>query len=461
MNEQTFSDAGTALATLERTHPAYPAVAYLAALAPGGRGGVVGVLRRVAAYYGRTLGEVRWGELRYPDVLDVRRRMVEDGAAPATANLALAALRGVARESWRAGLLPREEYDRIRDVPRVRGSRLPAGRAATGGELAALAAAPARDPAVAGRRDAALVVRGKGNRERRVFLAAGALFTVLHVTLVLVVHFRENIANIVLGRPGNVGLAVAIAIVALLLVLGLYIWTSWYSLRHKRRVQIALDAIEAPFRSLALHHLASGQHYRASAISPYLWVNGAPPQGAESPEFSALAADGFRDWRLEVGGLVARPLSLSLAELRALPGQVQITKHVCVQGWSGVGKWQGVSVAEILARCEPLPEARYLKFTSYGLDQFTYGGKPRRPFYEVLDLLLATHPQTILAYELNDAPLPLAHGAPLRLRVETQLGYKMVKYLRAIELVAEYRTSGDGQGGSREDTMFYGRGAEI
>jgi len=292
-------------------------------------------------------------------------------------------------------------------------------------------------------------------------MAAFALFTVLHVTLVLVVHFRENIANIVLGRPGNVGLAVAIAIVALLLVLGLYIWTSWYSLHHKRRMQIALDHLEAPFRSLALHHLTSRQHYRETDISPYLWVNGAPPQGEESPEFSALAADGFRDWRLEVGGLVARPLSLSLAELHALPGQVQITKHVCVQGWSGVGKWQGVSVAEILARCEPAPEARYVKFTSYGLDQFTYGGKPRRPFYEVLDLLLATHPQTILAYALNDAPLPLAHGAPLRLRVETQLGYKMVKYLRAIELVADYRDIGDGQGGSREDTMFYGRGAEI
>ncbi len=141
---------------------------------------------------------------------------------------------------------------------------------------------------------------------------------------------------------------------------------------------------------------------------------------------------------------MAYPLSLSLEELRALPDQVQTTEHVCVQGWSDVGKWRGVSVAEILARCEPSPEARYVKFTSYGLDQFTYGGKPRRPFYEVLDLLL-----------------PLVHGAPLPLRVETQLGYKMVKYLRAIELVAEYRTSGDGQGGSREDTMFYGRRAEI
>jgi sulfoxide reductase catalytic subunit YedY len=79
----------------------------------------------------------------------------------------------------------------------------------------------------------------------------------------------------------------------------------------------------------------------------------------------------------------------------------------------------------------------------------------------VIDLLLATHPQTILAYELNGEPLPLPHGAPLGLRVETQLGYKMVKYLRSIELVADYRKIGDGQGGSREDTMYYGRGAEI
>ncbi len=295
-----------------------------------------------------------------------------------------------------------------------------------------------------------------------VCMAAFALFVILHVTLVLVVHVRENIGNIVLGVPdGNFRLAVAIAAVALLLVLAFYSWSAWYSLRHKRQVQIVLDRIEAPLRTLALHHMSSGQHYREADISPYLWVNGAPPEGAESPEFIALAQGNFRDWRLQVGGLVRRPLSLSLDDLHALPSQVQVTKHVCVQGWSGVGKWRGVNLTDILARCEPLPEARYLKFTSYGLDQFTYGGQPRRPFYEVLNLLLATHPQTILAYELNDEPLPLPHGAPLRLRVETQLGYKMVKYLHTIELIAEYHTAGDGQGGSREDTMFYGRGAEI
>ena len=293
-------------------------------------------------------------------------------------------------------------------------------------------------------------------------MVAFALFTVGHVTLVLLIHFRENISSIVLGNPDdNFPLAVTIAAVALLLVLAVYIWTSWYSLRHQRQIQTALDRIEAPVRQLVLHNLASGQHYPASAISPYFWVNGAPPQGDESTAFLALANDDFRDWRLPVGGLVAQPLTLSLDDLRAMPAQEQITLHNCVQGWSGVGKWKGVNLTDLLDRCGALPAAQYLVFTSYGLDQFTYGGKPLRPFYEVLDMTLAKHSQTILAYAFNDAPLPLVHGAPLRLRVETQLGYKMVKYLRSVELVADYRDIGDGQGGSREDTMFYGRGAEI
>jgi methionine sulfoxide reductase catalytic subunit len=178
--------------------------------------------------------------------------------------------------------------------------------------------------------------------------------------------------------------------------------------------------------------MSSGQAYPESDISPYHWVNGAPPTEKESPEYGRMREDGFQDWRLEVGGLVRHPLSLSLDDIRALPSQVQITKHNCVQGWCGVAKWKGVRVSEILKLAEPLPEAKYLKFTS-GLAQYSYGGKPLEPPY----------------------------GAPLRLRVETQLGYKMVKYLRSIELIADYRTVGEGQGGLREDAQFFGRGAEI
>ena len=126
-----------------------------------------------------------------------------------------------------------------------------------------------------------------------------------------------------------------------------------------------------------------------------------------------------------------------------------------------MGKWTGVCVTAILQRCEPLPDARYLVFTSYGLDEHSLDGKHYYPFYEVIDMELAKHPQTILAYDLNDEPVPIRHGAPLRLRVETVLGYKMVKYLRSIELVERYDDIRAGQGGSREDTMYYGKGAEV
>jgi methionine sulfoxide reductase catalytic subunit len=293
-------------------------------------------------------------------------------------------------------------------------------------------------------------------------LLAFSIFLVIHVLLVLLVHPRQNVSNITLGGPTQkFGLAVAIFVVGILLVVAINVAATIWSLRNRRQVQVALDKIEQPVRMLALHNLSPGQHYRESDISPYLWINGAPPKPDESPEHAALAAGGYRDWVLEVGGLVEESLALSLEDLRSLPSQTQITKHNCVQGWSGVGKWKGVRLSEILERCRPMPEARYVMFVSYGKAQYTYGDKPLQPFYEVIDLILARHRQTILAYDLNDSPLPLRHGAPLRLRVETQLGYKMVKYLRRIELISDYRTVGEGQGGSREDTQFFGRGAEI
>jgi sulfoxide reductase catalytic subunit YedY len=133
----------------------------------------------------------------------------------------------------------------------------------------------------------------------------------------------------------------------------------------------------------------------------------------------------------------------------------QITKHHCIQGWSAVGEWTGVAVAEVLDRCRPLPTARYLLFR--GFDEPVEG----RFYYESIDLELARHPQTILAYAMNGESLPIPHGAPCRLRVETQLGFKMVKYLHSVELVEDYRKVGNGQGGYREDVQFYGSEASI
>ncbi|MBV9690144.1 MAG: molybdopterin-dependent oxidoreductase [Ktedonobacteraceae bacterium] len=293
-------------------------------------------------------------------------------------------------------------------------------------------------------------------------LIAFVLFIIVHTALVLIVHFQDNIRNIVLGAGNpNFGLAATIAVIALLIVAALYVWTSWYTLRNRRQTQHALGFLVDPVRMLLLHKATSKQHYQPFDITSYFWVNGYPPA---TEEFKRLAEHNFVDWRLNVSGLVVSPLCLSLDDLRNQPKQTQITKHNCIQGWSGVAEWGGVPLTELLKFCGPLPEAKYLVFTSYQLGKRSYPKAEEAreaPFYEVIDMELAKHPQTILAYEMNGKPLPLEHGAPLRLRVETELGYKMVKYLRSIELVADYSHIGEGQGGFREDYQFYGTSAEI
>ena len=264
---------------------------------------------------------------------------------------------------------------------------------------------------------------------------------------------RPQHGNMILGQPTHdQGRAVAIGLGLIALILVAYGLTSWYSRSAPRRVQRALGALIAPpMRALALH-TRSRQQYPPGAISPYFIVNGRPP---ETPEYQRLQRDGFVDWHIEVRGLVAHPRSFSLAEVRALPKQTQITAHHCIQGWSGIASWGGPPLSAILEQCEPLPAARYAIFHSYHVDT------SNRPFYEALDLRLAGHPQTLLAYEMNDAPLTVPHGAPVRLRVETLLGFKMVKWLCAIELVADYRGIRDGQGGSREDNMYYEESVSI
>ena len=204
-------------------------------------------------------------------------------------------------------------------------------------------------------------------------------------------------------------------------------------------------------RALAVR-TRSRQHYPASSISPQFLVNGEPP---DSSEYAHLVADGFTEWRLEVGGLVETPLSLALADLRRMPAQTQITKHHCIQGWCGIAEWGGVPLGAILDACRPLPAARFLIFRSYQLDV------SGQPFYESVDISLARHPQTILADRMNGQPLPVPYGAPLRLRVETELGFKMVKWLRRVDFVADYRDLGAGQGGSREDNMYYEQAVGI
>jgi DMSO/TMAO reductase YedYZ molybdopterin-dependent catalytic subunit len=294
-------------------------------------------------------------------------------------------------------------------------------------------------------------------------LVAFVLFIIVHTALVLIVHFQDNIRNIVFGTEhADFVQALLIALIALAAVAVIYVLTTWWTLRKRRRVQHALGVLVDPVRLLLLHKEESKQHYKISDITPYFWVNGYPP---EDEEFKRLAQNNFIDWRLAVCGLVANPHDFSLTELYQRKEQMQITKHNCIQGWSGVAEWVGIPLREILQICKPLPEAKYLVLTSYQLGAQSYPEareeEKKRPFYEVIDMELANHPQTILAYGMNGKQLPLEHGAPLRLRVETQLGYKMVKYLRSIEFVKDYHHIGEGQGGFREDVQFYGTSAEI
>jgi DMSO/TMAO reductase YedYZ molybdopterin-dependent catalytic subunit len=174
---------------------------------------------------------------------------------------------------------------------------------------------------------------------------------------------------------------------------------------------------------------------------------GQHPNGSTDPdsaEYRQMAGTGFRDYRLSVTGLVATPQSLSLAELTALPSRTQITRHDCVEGWSCIAKWQGVPLGTVLKLAQPKVTARYAVFHCF--DAIERGLSGEVFYYESIDLIDAFHPQTILAYAMNGAPLPVANGAPLRLRVERQLGYKMAKYVHTIELTDSLAALGYGKG---------------
>jgi DMSO/TMAO reductase YedYZ molybdopterin-dependent catalytic subunit len=156
----------------------------------------------------------------------------------------------------------------------------------------------------------------------------------------------------------------------------------------------------------------------------------------QDPDYLALRATGFADWRLSVTGLVDRPLSLSLADLRAMPSRTQITRHDCVEGWSCIAKWTGTPLALVLDAAGVRAEGAFVVFRC--LDTLGTGLSGGIPYYESIDMRDARHPQTILAWGMNDGLLPVANGAPLRVRVERQLGYKMAKYLKGIEVVGHF-----------------------
>ncbi len=205
----------------------------------------------------------------------------------------------------------------------------------------------------------------------------------------------------------------------------------------------------------ALHALtpenALAQEFTAADMSPVFKANGSI--NPQTPEYLAMVANNFADYRLQLGGLVEKPVSLSLAQLRAMPSRTQITRHDCVEGWSCIGKWKGTPLGKVLDLARPRPDARFVVFhcaDSLERDDIRY--------YESIYLSEAYHPQTILAYDMNDAVLGIPYGAPLRVRLERKLGYKMAKYIVGLQLVASLDGLGGGNGGYWEDRGYQWHG---
>ncbi len=216
------------------------------------------------------------------------------------------------------------------------------------------------------------------------------------------------------------------------------------------RVLSAGESLSQGVRSLVGSAATTmAQEFSKADLSPTFRGNG--NTDPDSPAYKALVAGGFADWKLVVDGLVQSPAALSLAALRAMPARTQITRHDCVEGWSAIGQWTGVPLARVLELVKPLPAARFVVL--HCADSFDDAGVPA-PYYESIDLHDAYHPQTLLAYGLNDAALPVTNGAPLRLRVERQLGYKHAKYLMRVELVSDFAHIAGGKGGYWEDQGY-------
>jgi DMSO/TMAO reductase YedYZ molybdopterin-dependent catalytic subunit len=199
-------------------------------------------------------------------------------------------------------------------------------------------------------------------------------------------------------------------------------------------------------RWLVADRQALAPEFTRAEMSPVFRVNGTVRPVADA--YTAHATTGFADWQLVVDGLVSNPLKLSLPALRAAPSRTQITRHDCVEGWSAIGEWTGVPLGLLLRHAGLSTRARYIMFHCAD----TYGGKP---YYESIDLVDAFHPQTILAHTMNRAPLSIGHGAPLRLRVERQLGYKQAKYVMRVQAVDSLNGLYGGKGGYWEDNHDY------
>jgi DMSO/TMAO reductase YedYZ molybdopterin-dependent catalytic subunit/thiosulfate reductase cytochrome b subunit len=289
-------------------------------------------------------------------------------------------------------------------------------------------------------------------------MCAFVAFTIGHVAMVVLTGFVQNMNHIVVGMDdaNPIGLYLGLAGVGVVVLLNVFAnWAGW---KHPRAVQHAAKAIVSPVMGLLLDRPAPVAQFRREDVSPFFWVNGKMPT---CDEWKTLAAGNFKNYRLKVYGLVEKPVELSLDDLRALGQKTQITLHHCIQGWSGIAEWGGLPLAELIKLVRPRPNAKTLVFYSFGEGVAFSTGIADGQYYDSLSIENALNPQTLLAYEMNYQPLNHLHGAPLRLRVENQLGFKMVKWIQAIEFVDSVASIYQGEGGYAEDKEYFGELADI
>ena len=284
------------------------------------------------------------------------------------------------------------------------------------------------------------------------------VFVIGHVTMVALTGFVRNMNHIVVGTDdaNPIGLYLGLAGVAVVVVTNVF--ANWMAWRHPRAVQHAAKAIVSPVMGFLLDRRAPVAEFGREDISPFFWVNGNMPT---CDEWKRLAAGDFKVYRLKVYGQVENPVELSLDELRALQKKTQITLHHCIQGWSGIAEWGGLPLTELMKLVQPRPHVKAIVFYSFGEGVEFSTGVAGGQYYDSLSIENALNPQTLLAYEMNYRPLTDLHGAPLRLRVENQLGFKMVKWIQAIEFVDDLESINQGEGGYAEDHEYFGELANI
>ncbi len=272
-------------------------------------------------------------------------------------------------------------------------------------------------------------------------------FILLHVTLVFTTGLLNNLNHVYAVRNDDSWVGLWTFAISMVVVIVGWVAATPFTLRHPRVVQRVGFALIGPAQRLFEHVDATPGEYTEKDISPYFWHNGQYP---DSDEYQALLTTNFADYRLRINGRVDNPVELDLAQLRALPHHEQITQHFCIQGWSGVAKWGGVSMRTIMDLVKPQPEAKWVVFYSLG------DGPDGGSYYDAHPIEQMASQLTMLAYDMNGEPLSFGHGAPLRLRNETQLGFKQVKWIKGVEFVAHYSEIGGGYGGYNEDHEFFG-----